>query len=216
MLNIKNSKTVATVTSIFFITVTLVLFNSGCSSRNEPPMLSEDSTLVYIPKNPADITANITFCNRISRKTGEPIGAGTIFSIKDKAKVYAMVDLKNREFHTSKDLMFHIDWIEPNGSSLYKRRIDMLPGDSSSTITSSISTSPDKRQPGNYLFRVYLFRELIAEKKFVLISAAEDSIEANSMKTAESTKANITFGRKVNTKTGELRLACLLDFGLSD
>ncbi len=71
--------------------------------------------------------------------------------------------------------MFHIDWIDSTGNSLYKKRIDLSPSDSSSRIISSISLSPPKRKVGEYIVRVYLFRELIAEKKFQLVELNTDS-----------------------------------------
>jgi hypothetical protein len=46
-----------------------------------------------------------------------------------------------------------------------------MPADTVSTITGSISITPDKRPPGEYLLQVYLFDEVIAEKKFELKSA---------------------------------------------
>ncbi len=71
--------------------------------------------------------------------------------------------------------MLHIDWLDSTGNSFYKKRIDFSLTDSSSSIKSSISTSPPKRKAGNYTVRVYLFRELIAEKKFQLIESFQDS-----------------------------------------
>ena len=191
-------------TLVFFICAALIFINSGCSSRNESPVLSGDSTLVYPPKSSNGIIAAIMFSNKVSRKTGEPIGTGTMFSIKDKAKLYAVVELKNRELNSKKDLMFHLDWIEPGGNSFYKKRIDILSDNSAGTITSSISISPEKRQPGNYLLRFYLFRELIAEKKFLLTNEPTDSLGTNLKKIAESLAASITFSKRINSKTGEV------------
>lgn len=184
--------------------VILFLFNSGCSTRNQPPVITEDSTIVYLPKNPDEISAEITFCRRISKKTGEPTDKGTIFSIKDDAKVFAVIYLKNRNNYFNKDLMFHIDWTDPEGNSFYKKRIDLLRNDSSSTVISSISISPDKRKTGSYYLRFYLFRELIAEKKFLLTNEQVDNDLTNSKKTAEKLNAKITFCRKINSKTGKL------------
>ena len=187
-----------------FIPVILILFYSGCSTRNQPPVISADSTIVYLPKNPDDISADITFCSRISKKTGEPVGEGTIFSIKGNAKVFALINLKNLENYPDKDLMFHIDWTDPEGNSFYKKRIDLLTNDSSSAITSSISISPDKRQAGNYTLRFYLFRELIAEKKFLLTNEQVDNDLSDNKIIAENISARITFYRKINSKTGKL------------
>jgi hypothetical protein len=189
---------------ILFLVVVVKLALPGCSNRSETPITGEDSTIEYPSKSANGIVAKITFCKKVSKKTGKPIDAGTMFTIQDQAKVYSIIVLNNREFHKDKELMFHIDWIDPNGNSLYKKRIDLLPSDSSSTITSSISITPGNRQTGNYILRVYLFRELIAEKKFELINAISDSIAINSRRIADSISARITFCRSVSAKTGKL------------
>jgi hypothetical protein len=134
----------------------------------------------------------------VGRKTGKRIGEGTVFTIMDKAKVHALFDLENRKFFADNEMMFHAEWIGPNGKSFYRKRIDLLPNDSSSTLKSSISITPEKRLPGNYLVRFFLFRELIAEKKFelrdeVIITGKEFDITAN-----------IILYRKIGKKTGKM------------
>ncbi len=174
----------------------LLLFQSGCSSRNAEPIIREDSTVVYPPKQPDGLIAKITLCKKVG-KTGNRIGAGTDFTIKDKARIYAFFDFKNQENFTNKDIMFHVEWIGPDGKSFYRKRIDLSPDTNSSSLKSSISISPEKREPGSYLIRLFLFRELIAEKKFQLsdfvpISEKEFNISAN-----------ITLFRKIGKKTGK-------------
>jgi hypothetical protein len=187
-----------------FISAVLLLFNSGCSTRNQPPVISGDSTIVYLPKNPDDISADITLCSKISKKTSQPIGKGTIFSIKDNAKLFALINLKNREYYTNKALMFHIDWTDPEGNSFYTKRIDLPTNDSSSSLNSSISISPDKRQAGSYTLKFYLFRELIAEKNFLLTNEQVDNELSENKNIAEKITAKIMFCRKINAKTGKL------------
>lgn len=175
-----------------------------CSDRIETPIKSGNSTMEYPSKSQNGIEATITFCEKISMQTGDPIKAGTAFTIKEKAKVYTIVNLINRKFYMDEELMFHIDWLDSSGNSLFKKRIDVAKNDSSTTLTSSISISPDKRQPGNYSLRVYLYRELIAEKKFDLINLINDSIPVIAPDLAENIKARITFCRSVSKKTGKL------------
>jgi hypothetical protein len=182
--------------SLFFISLLLIAL-SGCSSRRETPVTTEDSTIVYPPNKVEGINAKISFCKKISKKTGEKIGQGTAFTINEKTKVYAIVELEDKESSKYQELMFHIDWIGPNGKSFYKKRIDIAPTDSSSTIKSSISTTPDKRQPGIYIFRVFLFRELIAEKKFEL--QVDKSLTGKEF----DINTNITLYRKLGKKTGK-------------
>jgi len=182
--------------TLFLITL-LIPVLSGCSSRNETPTFSEDSTIVYSPKQPDGITAKITLCRKVGKKTGKRIGTGKVFNIKEKTKVHAFFDLENRKSFADKEIMFHVEWIGPDGKSFYRKRIDLLQDDSSSTINSSISITPAKRQQGSYKVRFFLFRELIAEKKFELrdfvpITGREFDITAN-----------ITLCRKVGKKTGK-------------
>lgn len=158
-------KLIALTTSLIAL---LLLVAPGCSSRIETPVTGEDSTITYPPKKTDGISAKITLCRKVSKKTGNRIGEGTLFSIKEKEWVRAFVDIEHRFNDDKRELMFHLDWNDANGRSFYLKRIDLSPDDSSSTIKSSISISPGKRKPGKYTLRVYLFRELIAEKEFEL------------------------------------------------
>ncbi len=91
--------------------------------------------------------------------------------------------------------MFHVDWIDPEGRSFYLKRIDLLPGDSTASLISSISVSPDKRLPGKYLLRIYLFRELIAEKYFELRDSAK----------VEKIYGDIVFFKSIDKESGEMK-----------
>ncbi len=144
------------VTAVIFITTTLLL-TIGCSSREESPVVLDDSTIVYPSKSENGISTKITLSNKISKKTGKPLNAGTIFKLRDEAKLYASIDLINYKSVNQKELMLHIDWVDSSGNSFYKRRIDFSPSDSSSNFASSISISPKKRKVGSYIVRVYLF-----------------------------------------------------------
>jgi len=191
-------KTIKCTTIALFLIAFFLQALSGCSSRNETPTISEDSTIVYSPKQPDGVSANITLCRKVGRKTGKRIGVGTAFTIMDKAKVCAFFDLENRKLFMDREMMFHSEWIGPNGKSFYRKRIDLLPDDSSSTLRSSISITPEKRQAGNYIVRFFLFRELIAEKKFelrdeVIITGKEFDITAD-----------IILYRKMEKKTGKM------------
>ena len=104
----------------------------------------------FNPSKDEGITAGITLYRKKSKKTGKLIGEGTVFKIKEKAKVRALVEIKNRYAYDSQELVFRLDWIGPDGKSFYRKQIDFFPDDTTSIIKSSISISPDKRQPGKY------------------------------------------------------------------
>jgi uncharacterized protein YcfL len=155
-------------TLAIFPIFSIIILNSGCSSRSESPVTLADSTVTYPAKNADGIQAKITLCKNISKKTGKLIGEGTLFTIRENESVRAIVELENIFRSSKQELMFHLDWIDENGRSVFLKRVDLSPDDSILTLNSSFSISPEKRQPGEYNFRVYLFRELIAEKKFQL------------------------------------------------
>lgn len=95
--------------------------------------------------------------------------------------------------------MVHLDWNDGNGESFYRKRVDLIPDDSSHVINSSISISPETRQAGNYLLKVYLFRELVAEKKFEILpkfKLSPDMIDAIS--------TDIVLYRYKSKKSGKL------------
>jgi hypothetical protein len=167
---------------------------TACAERASVPVILPDSTIVYLPKKAGDISADIILCRKVYQKTGQRIGKGTIFGIREKENLFAFIELENRFLHAERELMFHIDWIDPEGRSFYQKEIDLAPEDSSSTLNSSISISPDKRQSGKYLLRVYYFRELIAEKKFELRPEAE----------MEKVRADFIFYKSLDKESGEL------------
>lgn len=178
---------------MFLLSAFLMASISGCSSRTGQPLDNEDNTIIYPPKNADDISANIILCRKISKTSGKPIGAGTTFEIKDRENLRALIQLQNREKKT-KDLWFHVDWIGPNGKSFFVKSTILHAADSASDLNSSVSISPELRQPGEYRIKLYLFRELIAEKIFTLIP--DNGIDENEV------KASIILCRKIDKETG--------------
>ena len=144
------------------------LISMGCSTRAETGTWTADSTLVYPGKTDGDISCTITLCRKIGSKTGKRIGVGRSFEMKEKAKVRALIDLSNQFARGTDDLSFHFVWLGPDDKKIYKKRVEYTPDESDATLKSSLSITPDNRELGRYTFRVYLFRELLAEKTFEL------------------------------------------------
>lgn len=210
---------------IILLTITSLAFLTVCSDRLETPSEGENSTIISRSKSANGIEASIIFCKGISKKTGKPIKDDTVFTLNEKAKVYTVVKLSNRKLNKEKDLMFHIDWLDSAGNSFYKKRIDLTPSDTSAIISSSISISPDKRNVGQYIVRIYLFRELIAEKHFHLekfvekpkqiikeekpkkkIKSQKKDVKKKTITlklTKETLNASIILCRKISKKTGK-------------
>jgi len=142
----------------------------GCGSRDETPVADADSTLVYVPKSGQGPTARITLCRRVSQKSGRRLGVSRVFTLGEQADVEACVDVENALALGSRELMFHLAWLGPGEDEFFTKRVDITPTDSVMTISSSISIPVGKREPGEYALKVYLFRELIAQKRFLLLS----------------------------------------------
>jgi len=152
---------------LFFL---IIISIAGCADRCEPPVLSADGTLVYPSKRANDVTAGISYYKNEDREKGEPLGVDTVFTLNEKDNIRTQILLSKNNLPAGKPMMFHLDWIGPDGRSFYTKRIDNTVNDVSPTVNSSVSLSPDKRVPGKYLLKVYYFRELIAEKHFTLIT----------------------------------------------
>lgn len=179
------------------IAVALLLI-TGCSTRQDTPFTEDDLTIVFPSKKADDVSVSITLCRKADKDTDERIGEGTVFSILENAVVRAYVDIENRYAYGDRELMFHLDWIGPDESSFYLKQIIIPPHDSAPTINSSISISPEIRDPGAYSLKVYFFRELIAEKKFEILPELEvDLADENAL------SATIILYRKESKKTGK-------------
>ncbi len=129
------------------------------------------------------------------KKTGKLQGIDTIFFLGDENNVRAKYNLPHLDRIGNRELLFYFDWIGPDNSSFYKKEIEMTFDNADESIGSSISISPDKRDTGNYVSQLYLFDELIAEKKFrVTLKPELPPIELNT---------NIILYRKLDKKTGK-------------
>jgi len=153
---------------LFLLCLSVSLAAWGCSSREGTPVAGEDSTLVYRSKSTEGIEASITFCSRISKKTGKPLGAGSSFVMEEDAKVRALVYLRGMPPSSGRELLFHLVWTGPDGKEFYTKRIPLVSSGEPAELETSISIPPSRRDPGMYALEVYLFRERIAEKSFEL------------------------------------------------
>jgi hypothetical protein len=177
-----------------FFAITLAMLISSCAERESLPVVMPDSTIVYPAKDSNDILAKITFSRFFGQKTGRQWGLTPVFPIKEDENVYAVVTLEKRMKNLDRDLMFHLDWLRQDGQSIYRKEIILPAGDSTMTLESSVSSSPGIREPGKYSLRIYLFRELIAEKFFEFLNEAD----------IEAVKANVVFFKNIDNETGEM------------
>ncbi len=153
-------------TAIGILALLAAAFVFSCASREETPTVREDSTFVYPSLKAGGVEARITLYEKKSTKSGKLLGEGRLFTMGEDAKVRALVEIENGRARGDAPLLFHVVWLDPKGKSIYTKRIDHPSGDPPDPLEGSISIPPDKREPGIYTLRVYLFRELIAEKTF--------------------------------------------------
>ncbi len=161
--------------------VAVVAVVGGCADRQEVPVAQADSTLVYTSLDPEGPSAKITLCRKFGSKSGKPIGRGLEFTIGEKSKVRALVEFEKLPENPPMDLSFHLVWIRQDGKEFYTKRIDMAPDEIESSIKTSVSIKPGRREPGSYRLLVYLYRELIAEKRFTLIEDPDPSGDLSSL-----------------------------------
>ncbi len=175
----------------------LFLAFTHCSTRQSNPVVSPDGELKYPPVQEGQISTSITLCRNLGKTSQKPLFAGTAFPVGEKERVLAWVRIENYENLSNRPQLFHVEWINPNGTSIFKKEITQFVSDTANIIQSSLSS--ESRTPGNYLFRVYHFRELIAEKPFRFVDEHEynDSI-------ARGFGASITMCKSVDKTTGEL------------
>jgi hypothetical protein len=178
--------------------LSFIMLASGCNSRKEKPIAADDFTVQFLSKKVNDVAATITFFTDFETETGEPADPGEMFTLRDKANLRAIVNLRGLPVEKYPELMFHLDWISPNERSFFTRRTDLVAFNPDTALQSSISLSPDRRQPGIYRLKVYYFRELIAMKSVELLPP----LSLNSQ-LAGHFSPEITFCTGIDRKSGD-------------
>lgn len=180
------------------VVIVLALTVGACKKYDATQNRSTDGTIFFNPKNANGVSAGISFCKNYDEQTGERHFLDTVFTMKEAGYIRALIDLKNQNQVKKHNLMFHIDWITPQGKSLFKKQILLDSQNPDSIVYSSISVFPGERNPGRYSLRVYYFRELIAEKYFSLLSDGKINTPL-----AKRLLPEIVLCRDYNRKSGE-------------
>jgi hypothetical protein len=102
-----------------------------------------------------------------------PINPDSVFTLKGKGNLKAIIYIVKNDTTRKQQMSFSVEWTSPDNNTFYRKNIELSPDDTSSTITSSISISPQKRQPGIYILHVYYGKELVGEKNFLLKENAD-------------------------------------------
>lgn len=113
---------------------------------------------------------------KLKREDGSAVGEHS-FEIEEGASVRATVRLENVYARGKRPLMIHFVWLNPEKKRVFKRMVEYMPNDSTQTLSSTLSLTPNKRSAGHYSLQVFLFREQIAEKWFELTGKGKEEEE---------------------------------------
>lgn len=187
------------VPSIWKTTLLILLpalwLTAGCSSEEARSVSSGTG-------GPREFQAEITFCRKISRKTGRPIGQSDQFVIRHRNYVNALVDFTGVQ--PGRTHVVHLVWVRPDGRDLFRKyaEVTLEPGqdpayrtvirwldgtdlhdvdtdtllgvDPAIRLHSRINISQKRdRDPGFYQLRVYLDRRLLVSREFEILPELE-------------------------------------------
>lgn len=112
--------------------------------------------------------ASIIFGERFNKKNNELINVDTCFYEGAKKWVNALVRFKNEPKFEGVQIKYKMEWIDPNDSIIYSKKIVKNENEELHTLRSAISVGHKMRLPGNYTVRVYLFEKCIVKNNFIL------------------------------------------------
>lgn len=118
--------------------------------------------------DPSNYIGEITLYRKKSKKTDRLIGVDSIFTRKAKRRVRVTIDVLAASLEVGRELIYRMEWIGPDGKLVYGKDLSLSSLDEHRALSSSISINPEKRPPGLYEFRVYLFGQLLQKKSFLL------------------------------------------------
>jgi hypothetical protein len=162
---------------------------AGCWQHKPAQVLTSDND-----------SAIITLCRSYNSETWHTTGAANAFPLYAEDDVRAIFNIKNLIANNfDHPQIFDIEWLDYENDLLFRKHVELLPGDSTRWLESSISTSPQTRRPGTYQIRLYHFREMVAIQYFGLLT-----MESILPGWAQQLQPEIIIYSKTSRKTGEL------------
>lgn len=143
----------------------LVLLLVGCVARESESVLASDGTSVFPARNGEGPAASVGFSQ------GDRSDSTDVFGLVQGGSVEASVRLTQLSAFAGRELLVHLSWTRPDGRLLSKKSIRRPCDGSPLVVETSMSADPRDRAPGAYKLRVYVFRELIAERGLVIAAA---------------------------------------------
>jgi hypothetical protein len=95
-------------------------------------------------------------------------GVADSFLLEKGQRARGIVDVKGAK--PGEELVFHLLWVKPNGKDAFMKREVVVPEESSFRLQTSLSLDPERRPPGTWLLKVYLFRKLFAHESVEFVA----------------------------------------------
>jgi hypothetical protein len=117
-----------------------------------------------------DPIADVIFYTHLSDQR-KPLDPRSKFFIGERVR--AQISLDTALVKDDNLNVWHIQWIRPDGRKRYKKQITHAPGESRTSLSSSIKLHA-RHGSGKYLLQVYYFRLLVHEERFNVLAAPAD------------------------------------------
>jgi len=151
------------------------------------------------------ISENLVLCEK-TKKSGEPVTISYEMNQSNNGSIRASFKLDKDILTGNQEQLYRFDWFRNDDTtSFYRKYVDILNRDKVKYISSSISTSPEKREAGEYFVVLNLYGKPIAQKAFVLLPPVDYSaIKANIILYKKNSKNSSTYiGEGTQFKIGE-------------
>lgn len=118
-----------------------------------------------------DVRAEIVFTGLTpDPRTGAYRDVRDSFTTGEDDRVRAYVDLVNPQARGGTELDLTLEWVDPDGVTVFSRASRLDPAGDSPSLSGSMSLAPGTRASGQYTLRVWIFGNmLIGEKTFTLL-----------------------------------------------
>lgn len=115
--------------------------------------------------------AQISFCKKYDKNTGELINQDTSFYKSKNKWINAVVNFKNKPVFDGNKIKFKMEWIAPDSSVTYSKILTFQDNNNQYVVRSSISVGSDTRPPGIYRVNLYWHNEFLTTNSFTLLPA---------------------------------------------
>jgi len=101
--------------------------SAGCAHDGAAAAPGVDTLRTPLPSSVGQGEARLFFYRITSSKTGERLGSARSFAVEPERQVRAVVQLEGVD--TSRDIMLHVMWINPDGLEVFTKEAFIKPSD---------------------------------------------------------------------------------------